>query len=424
MSPDVLAALASPRLRQRKVCRPRVTRKQFEFLSLPTRFSGFVGGRGSGKTTAGTHKAVEHAGIEKCTGVIISPTYGNLEDINMPAFLALAEAGDIIASFNRSRHTAHMTNGSIVHFRSADHPDFMRGLSVSWAWLDEAAQLDEYTWRVILPALREFGRPGRLWLTTTPRGKNWIWSRFAPQPGETPEQAAHRSSRYGLVHASTRDNTFLAPEIVSDLESDYGVGWFARQELAGEFCDPEGSLFQRPWFRYVERAPAFSRLYRGWDLAVSTRSSADYTVGVLLGITADQDVYILDCVRFKAEWPDARRRVIATAAADGDGCIQCVESVAFQLAAIQELRREPAMSRYALREVRAERDKLSYALPVASKAQAGKLYLVRGAWNAAYVDEFCAFTGEANQQGHDDQVDGTTIAYRCATRPEVRLREL
>jgi predicted phage terminase large subunit-like protein len=418
----VLLEPVAPRSASRKICRPRVTRKQWQFLQLDTRFSAFIGGRGSGKTVAGTLRAVECAGRERCTGVVISPTYGNLEDINLPKFLEVCEPGGIVSGVNRSRHTVALANGSIVHFRSADKPDFMRGLSVSWAWLDEAAMLDEYTWRVILPALREYGRPGRAWITTTPRGKNWIWSRFAPQPDETPEQAARRRRKYGLVHAHTRDNAFLAPDIVSDLEADYGVGWFARQELNGEFCDPEGSLFQRDWLRIVDRAPEFARTYRGWDLAVSTKSSADYTAGVRIGITAEQDVYVLDVQRYRAEWPDSRRRVIATADGDGERCTIGVESVAFQLAAVQELRREPAMSRYALREVKAERDKLSYALPLASKAQAGKVYLLRGAWNAAYIDELCMFSGDG--KGNDDQVDGTTIAYRCATRPEVRMRVL
>lgn len=417
---DAGLALAMPLRQGRKVCRPKVTPKQLAFLTLGTRFSAFVGGRGSGKTVAGTLKAIDHAGRARCTGVVISPTYGNLEDINMPAFLAQAEPGDIVESFNRSRHSAHLRNGSIVHFRSADNPDFMRGLSVSWAWLDEAAMLDEYTWRVILPALREGGRPGPLWITTTPRGKNWIWNRFAAKPDENDEQRVRREARYGLVHAHTRDNLFLAADIVSDLEEDYGVSWFARQELAGEFCDPEGTLFRREWFKIVDRAPEFARTYRGWDLALSTKDAADFTAGVKLGVTPEQDIYVLDVQHWKAEWPDSRKRVMSVADTDGAGTQLGIESVAFQLAAIQELHREPTMSRYAMQPVKTERDKLSYALPIASKAQAGKVYVVRGAWNAKFLDEVCSFTGDGKT--HDDQVDGLTIAYRAATKPEVRLR--
>jgi predicted phage terminase large subunit-like protein len=419
MMRNVVTLTAMPQV-GRKICRPKVAPKQHAFLSLPTRFSAFVGGRGSGKTIAGTLKAIEYAGRCSCTGVVISPTYGNLEDINMPAFLAQAEPGDIVQSMNRSRHSAHMRNGSVVHFRSADKPDFMRGLSVSWAWLDEAAMLDEYTWRVILPALREGGKPGPLWITTTPRGKNWIWERFAAKPGENDEQRRRRESRYGLIHAHTRDNMFLSTDIVGDLEEDYGVGWFARQELAGEFCDPEGTLFRREWFKIVDRAPEFARTYRGWDLAVSTKTTADYTVGVKIGVTAEEDLYLLDVVRGRWEWPDAKRVVVQCAQSDGPSTTICVESVAFQLAAVQELRRESALSQFVTQDVKAERDKLSYALPVASKAQAGKVYIVRGSWNAAYLDEISQFTGDGKT--HDDQVDGTTIAYRGASRPMVRMR--
>lgn len=405
-------------LAERLVCRPRVSPKQGAFLRLPQRFTAYVGGRGAGKSVSGVLKAIANAGKRRCTGVVISPTYGNLEDTCIPAFRERAHA--VLADFNISRHMALLTNGSTVFFRSAEKPDaVMRGLNASWAWIDEAALIKEYTWRIVLPAIREFGEAGPVWITTTPRGKDWIWARWAPKPNETPEQRAHREARYGIVHATTRDNCFLSATVAADLEEDYGVGWFARQELAGEFCDPEGTLFRREWFRVAETLPAFVSVARGWDLAVSTKAAADYTVGVKVGVTADADVYVLDVVRIKTEWPDARGVIVRTAQLDGPTVTLCVESVAFQLAAVQELRRESALMLHTMQEIKADRDKLSHALPVASRAQAGKVYIVPGAWNAAFLDEVCAFSGDGS--GHDDQVDGLTIAYRGASKPPFRI---
>src|SRR5690606_35861558 len=40
----------------------------------------------------------------------------------------------------------------------------------------------------------------------------------------------------------------------------------------------EGSLFKREWFRrYVDAPPAGLKWFRGYDLAVSTKTSADHT---------------------------------------------------------------------------------------------------------------------------------------------------
>jgi predicted phage terminase large subunit-like protein len=80
-----------------------------------------------------------------------------------------------------------------------------------------------------------------------------------------------------------------------------------------------------------------------------------------------------------------------------------IEEALHGLAAVQELRRLPEMAGAALRGIRAEKDKLSRALPWATRAEAGKVCLVRGAWNGAFLDEVCAFDGSG--RGHDDQVD-------------------
>ncbi len=60
---------------------------------------------------------------------------------------------------------------------------------------------------------------------------------------------------------------------------------------------------------------------------------------------------------------------------------------------------------------------LTNALPVAARAQAGKVFLVEGALNKTYLDEVCEFTGDPKATLKDDQVDGTTIAYRGAQEP-------
>jgi predicted phage terminase large subunit-like protein len=47
------------------------------------------------------------------------------------------------------------------------------------------------------------------------------------------------------------------------------------------------------------------------------------------------------------------------------------------------------------------------AAPVAAQAEAGNVKLVRGPWNAAFLDEVCEFPHGA----HDDQVDALSGAF-------------
>jgi predicted phage terminase large subunit-like protein len=51
-------------------------------------------------------------------------------------------------------------------------------------------------------------------------------------------------------------------------------------------------------------------------------------------------------------------------------------------------------------------DKLTRALLWTPFAEAGRIHLVRGDWNKAFIDECCSFP----RGKHDDQVDAVSIA--------------
>jgi predicted phage terminase large subunit-like protein len=377
-------------------------KKQREFIHSDSMFRAFIGGRGAGKTWSGAVAAIRMALVRPCRGVACAPSFPNLRDYVVPELLK--HAGDLVESYNKSDHDIRLRNGSLISCRSAETEQkadaAFRGPSNSWFWLDEAREMDYRVWQIALPTLREGGRSGRGIITTTPNGKShWIYEKFVTQQNED----------YALFTAGTRDNPYLHEKTIKAIEDDYGVGAWAKQELGGEFVDPEGALFQRSDFKIVDDVPSGLELCRSWDLAVSSKTSADFTCGALLGIGADNDIYILDMVRVKSEWPETRKTIIQTALIDGDRVRILMEKVAFQAAAIQEMHVEKQLSNHIIEECIPDRDKLTRALPVASKARAGKVYLRRGAWNAIFLDEACSFTGDGKE--HDDQVDAVSQAY-------------
>jgi predicted phage terminase large subunit-like protein len=136
------------------------------------------------------------------------------------------------------------------------------------------------------------------------------------------------------------------------------------------------------------------------DLAASTKTSADYSCIGTVGLTSEAEIIVINMVRGQWEWPETRR-IIAQEAVRQRVKILGVESVAFQLAAVQELRRMPELVNVAIRDVHVDKDKVSRALPVAARAETGQMYLVRGTWNEAFIAEFTSFP----LGPHDDQVD-------------------
>jgi len=297
-----------------------------------------------------------------------------------------------------------LINGLTILFRSADDPDRLRGPNLSWFWLDEAAMMPHDVWLIMLGRLRV--APGRAWITTTPRGRNWVWQTW---------QAA--GPDYALIRSSSRDNPYLPSDFVATLEASY-TSTFAAQEIGGEFVEPDGAMFRRAWFRVIDAAPPGLRWVRYWDLAASTKSSADYTASAAVAMADDGTLYVRDMVRGRWEWPDARGVMVQTMLREPQ-TIHAVEQAMHGLAALQELRRDRELAGVTLRGVAPRGDKIQRAMPWAARAEAGKVALVAGPWVREFIDEATAFPAGP----HDDQVDSVSGAIpllRAATYQGVR----
>lgn len=237
---------------------------QGRFIGTRAHEAAFVGGIGSGKSIAGAVRALlasqGYIGKERRLdvpnlGVITAPTYPMLRDATLRAFMDYA--GDAVQSFNKSEGLAVLSNGSEVIFRSTEHPDRLRGPSISWWFGDEAALYDRLVWDVMIGRLRQFGKRGYAWLATTPRGRNWVWQLFVQN---------RRQGRH-IFKARSQDNPFLDPAIVEAWEQTY-AGEFAAQELGGEFIAFEGLIyaeFQRDVHVVGEVPKTFGHVIAGVD---------------------------------------------------------------------------------------------------------------------------------------------------------------
>lgn len=176
---------------------------------------------------------------------------------------------------------------------------------------------------------------------------------------------------------------------------------------------PEGAVFKREWFtNSIINEPSLFRKVRSWDLAASTKTSADPTAGVKCSI--DQDNLVVEhAITGRWEWPEAKQVIIQTAEMDGNKVQVGVEEVGMQLALVQELKLELQHRGYRVVGIPVDKDKYSRALPWVAKAEAGAVKLVRGMWNMGFLDEICNFTGKGTE--HDDQVDATSQAYQMLT---------
>lgn len=372
------------------------TLPQQRFWKSDKRFRLFVGGRGSGKTRAGAIEALRQP--EGTTGMIVAPTYPMLRLGAMETMLKLVAQAGIAENWNKSEMELRLMGDRRIIFRSADNPDRLRGANIGWLWLDEAAMMDGDMWPLSIAALRE--TPGRAWATTTPRGKNWLYDLFNTSDTD-----------YDVIDSKSTDNVFLPSHFIETLKQSMTSEMY-KQEVEGQFIDPSGALFRRQWFSVVDRAPHGVKWCRYWDLAASTKTSADYTASVRVALH-DGVMYIDGGIHVKAEWPDVKKIIIQTMTAEKD-TQHGIEEALHGLAAVQDLRRDPALMGVTFRGIKVDKDKVSRAMPWAARAEAGTVCVVAGQWTKDFLDEVVAFPDGS----HDDYVDAVSGGMMMMVKPK------
>ncbi len=183
----------------------------------------------------------------------------------------------------------------------------------------------------------------------------------------------------------------------------------------------EGALFKRDWFKddkIIDEAPKDLNWARGYDLAVSQKTSADYTASYRCAFDKMGNLYIADGFRKRIEFPEQQRFVVKRMVTE-KRTIHGIEKALHGEALVQSLRRVPAIRQVALKAVIVDKDKFTRALSWANLAEEGRVFLVRGGWNAEFLDEICRFTGKGDT--HDDQVDAVSLAVGMLSKRRARL---
>jgi len=174
-----------------------------------------------------------------------------------------------------------------------------------------------------------------------------------------------------------------------------------------------GGMFKREYFPIVDRVPEEEIVarVRCWDLA-STAGGGAYTSGELLAKTEDNYYYVEHVAR--GQWSEHQRnqRMIETGKNDQEergyteiwlerepgssGKDQAAGLVSDLADAGLTAYSEPATGS---KEVRAG--------PWSSKCEAGRVFVARGGWNEAYIEEHIAFPNGK----YKDQVDSSSLAF-------------
>ena len=164
---------------------------------------------------------------------------------------------------------------------------------------------------------------------------------------------------------------------------------------------PEGGMFKRAWFTRHMTSPPIVSAVRYWDLAMSEKTTADFTAGVKIGIAEDGHRYVLDVFHERVDMGDLTERLAQVMILDGSNVAQYIEKKGYMSRAIEALNVDTRLHGYQVWGVDVDKDKVTRAYPAASKASSGVVHLLERHWTDEFLDELCSFPFSA----HDDMVD-------------------
>lgn len=402
----------------------KLSQTQKSFRQSTARFRAFVGGRGAGKSQVGALDLVRRCKPNRLY-LIAAPDYTVLMDASFRSFLDTCQKLGVPIDVKRSlppKATIRLAGGDAeILFRSMDDPEKRRGPNLSGAWLDEASQMDPAAYDIVIASLREAGEMGWLSATFTPKGRaHWTYDVFGTGRPDTE-----------LFHCKTSDNPFLPPEFYSTIAKQYGeASWLARQELGGEFVNPEGALIKLDWFNQsrfewvTESGPGFEgvvvqetgeRYMHGrvnrvmvCDPSLGGKGSDRCAIGIF-GIPDDHSrVFVLHMVSKRLQLEEIVERLDRLARAwRVDVCL--MEANGFQVTVAKSARNKLPCP---VREIDPEgKSKVVRAMPMVELAHTKRLMLPNKAeWLYEYQDEMCSWSGVDGER--DDCVDVTAYAVR------------
>lgn len=198
---------------------------QKEVANHPARFKVVIAGRRFGKTFLSIRELCYQARMPNREIFYITSSYRAAKMIVWKPLKRRLIDLRWVKKINESELSILLKNGSTISLKGAENPDSLRGPSLSYCVIDEAADVDANLWyEVIRPALAD-QRGGAMFIGT-PKGKsNWTYDLYVK--GLNLKQTAWKSFQYTTIQGG-----FVDQEEIDAAREDMSERQFNQEFLA------------------------------------------------------------------------------------------------------------------------------------------------------------------------------------------------
>jgi predicted phage terminase large subunit-like protein len=230
---------------------------QQDVYTDPTRFKVIAAGRRCGKSRlAATMLIIEGLRCPQGSAVLyVSPTMGQSRQIVWDLLLELGR--EVIQTSNVNNLDITLINGARIYVRGADRPDTLRGVSLTFAVLDEVADIKPQAWEQVIRASLS-DKKGKAIFIGTPKGRNWFYDLY--KLGQEGDDKDWKS-----WHFTTKDNPLIDPDEIESAKKTLSSFAF-KQEYMASFSNAGSDVFKEEWIKYGEE-PQYGSYFVAVDLA-------------------------------------------------------------------------------------------------------------------------------------------------------------
>ncbi len=348
--------------------------------------------RQSGKSTSVAVLALwEAIHRPKSTIVLDSPSLRQSQELMMKFSEFLSLVDQSVKLDSDTKLSVRFANGSRVIALPGSEKT-IRGISaVTLLVLDEAARIPDELYKSVRPMLAVSG--GRLVLLSTPFGPTGFFYEIWEQGG----------SEWEKFKITANDCPRISKEFLEEEKRSLGSIYF-QQEYMCSFIASSATRVKREWLRYEDRAPQNLNVSMGVDLAISERSTSDYTAAAVLGRDHEGNLHVLDVQRMRGSFNE-QITFIKQLAAKWNPFVVAIEEVNYQKALIQQLSADSSLN---VRGIKPISDKVSRFAPLEARYELGQVYHSRGL-PPEFESELLSFPMGA----HDDMCDALAYSWHA-----------
>lgn len=377
---------------------------QQEIWRRALRFNVINCGRRFGKTKFGMDRLItgRMGALAGYPTAWFAPSYKYLAD---PWREVLEKLKPVVVAKDKTERRIELRGGGVIDFWTLDDPDAGRSRKYGRIVVDEAAKcryLQQAWEQSIRPTLSDYA--GEADFLSTPKGRNYYATLFDYGT------AGHHLHRRGwrAFRMPTSSNPFIRKSEIADARRDLPDLVF-RQEFLAEFVDFGGSAIRSDWIQYGDPFKRWNRsqlvIAAGVDLAISQKTTADWTAVVVVAMDPDRNVWVIHSERRRLTF-NAILEMITRIGQDFGVDMIGVEETQFQAAVVQELMRTTNLP---VRGLKADRDKVTRFQRLSVRFERSKVYL-SDTLPAEFEGELLSFP----EGDHDDQVDALVYAFYTA----------